>query len=374
MPTDARYGGAGWPFAPDRSLRIRMVLTLALVAILPFAFVYVMQFLVNTVGYWLLGWIGLRPQTPLALDPVVVGIAVLGVLAVQYRYGPRVIAHTVRATEPAVDRYPELAAAVTRLAQQASVPTPTIRVFETRLPNAFAVGTPENGTIVVSTGLLDLLDEQERDGVIAHELAHLQNRDASLMTVAWLLPMITHWLVGVATRLLESLLGGRTGPARGSSQHVDRYGFSYNSVRGTHRSGGGHSGRSGPGMLFALVIFGIGGTVLIAVSGLFWAGSVLVFRILSRYREFAADRAAATLTGSPAALASALEKLDDGVAAVPSTDLRNVEGGVEALYIVPLASDASGTESPSTGPTFPETHPPTARRIERLLAMVDEGR
>ena len=351
-----------------------MALTLALVFVLPFTFLYVLQFLSNTVGYWLLGWFGLRPQTPIALDPVVVAIVILGVMAVQYRYGPRFIADSVRAHEPADDEYRDLTDAVTRLATQAAVPTPTVRIFETRLPNAFAVGTPGDGTVVVSTGLLDLLDEPERDAVLAHELAHLQNRDASLMTVAWLLPMVTCWLIGVATRLLESLLGGRTGPARAGGQHVDRYGFTYNSVRGTHRSGGGHSGRSGPGMLFALVIFGIGGTVLIVVSCLFWAGSVLVFRVLSRYREFAADRAAATVTGSPAALASALEKLDDGVASVPESDLRNVDGGVETLYVVPLAGDATGTASSRTGPTFPDTHPSTALRIERLRAMVAEGR
>jgi heat shock protein HtpX len=106
---------------------------------------------------------------------------------------------------------------------------------------------------------------------------------------------------------------------------------------------------------------------------MFWAASVLFYRVLSRQREYAADRAAAAVTGSPAALAGALETIDDAMPDVPDDDLRKLDGGAEALYLAPLESRAFGSDELVSTDIFPDTHPPTEERIERLRRL-ERGR
>lgn len=322
-----------------------MVLALALVVVLPFVFVYTFVVLANTVGIALLEWANGRPyHGEFYVDPVVLAVVVLGGLAVQYRYGPTAVLDSVGASRVAAEEYPDLDATLTRLAAQLDAPTPDLAVIDTELPNAFAVGTAGSGTVVVSTGLLEELDDDELEAVLAHELAHIRNRDASLMTVAWLLPTLTYYLAIAASYVL--------------------YGLYRLLGAGAGGSGGGNS--DGRGLAVAVVVITVCAIVTLTVSAMFWVGSVLLYRVLSRQREYAADLAAAELTGSPAALASALETIDDRMPEVPDEDLRAYDGGVEALYLAPLESRAFGSKELISTDIFPDTHPPTENRIERL--------
>ncbi|WP_255193996.1 M48 family metalloprotease [Natronobeatus ordinarius] len=337
---------------PDRELRVRMVLALALVVALPFAFVYTFVFLANTVGIALLEWANERPyHGEFYVDPLVLSVVVLGGLAVQYRYGPTAVLDSVGARRVSETEYRELHARVTRLAAQADAPTPDVAVIDTELPNAFAVGTAESGTVVVSTGLLELLSDAELEAVLAHEVAHLKNRDASLMTVAWLLPTLTYYLAIAAFYVLYGLfrlLGAGAGGSSGGS-------------------------RDGRGIAVVVVVIVVCAVLTLTVSAMFWVGSVLLYQVLSRQREYAADQAAAKLTGSPGALASALEKIDETMPEVPDEDLRKYDGGAEALYLAPLESRAFGSKELISTDIFPNTHPPTEARIERLRELARTG-
>ncbi|ELZ39134.1 peptidase M48 Ste24p [Halorubrum californiense DSM 19288] len=345
--SDAADGSGA--FGADRGLRIRILVATALVVVLPFAFVYTFVYLINAVGLPLLEWATERPYTgEVYVDPVLLAVVVLGGLAVQYRHGPRTVLRSVGARRVSPDESPELHAAVTRLAAQADLPDPDVAVVTTDLPNAFAVGTPGDGTVVVTTGLLDRLDDAELDAVIAHELSHLANRDASLMTVAWVLPTITYYLAVLASYVLYGLF------------NLLRFG------------GGGGGDRDGRALAVGIVVITASAVLTLTVSAMFWFGSVLIHRVLSRYREYAADRGAAEITGSPAALASALRTVDEAMPEVPDRDLRELDGGAEALYLAPLEARAFGDEELVSTDVFPETHPPTRERIARLRELAGE--
>lgn len=200
---------------------------------------------------------------------------------------------------------PELHAAVERLCLMADLPKPTIVLERRALPNSWIEGTRRGGyRLHLTQGLIDLLEPRELEAVIAHELAHVINRDAAVMTVVG----------GPGEALLQ-------GGVRVASQGW------------------------WPLML--------GGSVA-AIIG--WTGT-LGTRALSRYREYAADAGAVALTGSPAALASALMKVSDGLVAMPKADLR-AAAAHDALHLLPAATEE----------TFglPATHPPLRARIERL--------
>ncbi|MCU4743876.1 M48 family metalloprotease [Halobacteria archaeon AArc-m2/3/4] len=333
----------------DRQLRLRMTIALVFLVLFPFAFVYTFLYLANTVGLALLEWADGRPRHgEFYVDPILLTVAILGGLAVQYWVGPRTVLTSVRARRVGADAYPDLHATVTRLAAQTDVPAPELAVIRSDVPNAFAVAAGSRGTIAVTTGLLELLSEDELEAVLAHELAHLSNRDASLMTVAWLLPTITYYLAIVAFYVLYGMVR----------------------LLGASSSGTSSSGnRDGKGLAVAIVVITVCAVLTLAVSAMFWLGSVLLYRILSRYREYAADRAAATTTGSPAVLAGALEKIDGTMPTVPDCDLRKLDGGVEALYLAPLDTRSFDSKELISTDIFPETHPPTEERIDRLREL-----
>ncbi|ELY54000.1 M48 family metalloprotease [Natronolimnohabitans innermongolicus] len=335
----------------DHALRLRMLVALGLLVVLPFAFVYTFVALANTVGIALLEWANERPyHGEFYVDPVLLAVVVLGGLVVQYRFGPRAVVGSVGGRSVDADAYPDLHATVTRLAAQVDVAKPDVAVVESRAPNAFAVAGGGDERVVVTSALLEELDDAELEAVLAHELAHLRNQDARLMTVAWLLPTITYYLAIAAFYVL--------------------YGFYRLLGHGFGGSSGGDS--DGRGLLVAVVVITVTAVVTLTVSAMFWAASVLFYRVLSREREYAADRAAATITGSPAALASALETIDETMTDVPDRDLRRLDGGTEALYLAPLEGrDFASKELVSTD-IFPDTHPPTAKRIERLRELARE--
>jgi len=158
------------------------------------------------------------------------------------------------------------------------------------------------------------------------------------MTVAWVLPTVTYYLAALAFYVLYGL-------------------FKLLSFGGG--SGGDRDGRA---LAVGIVVITVSALVTLTVSAMFWCGSVLIHRVLSRYREYAADRAAAEITGSPAALASALDALDESMPEVPDRDLREFDGGAEALYVAPLESRAFGDKELVSTDVFPETHPPTRER------------
>lgn len=337
------------PFA-DRDLRIRMVVALGLIVVLPFAFVYTFLFLANTVGIALLEWANERPYTgEFYVDPILLAVIVLGGLGVQYWLGPRTVLGSVGAREVDASEYPDLHATVTRLSSQIDLAKPGVAVIRSDVPNAFAVAGREPGRVVVTNELLATLEDDELEAVLAHELAHLKNRDANLMTVAWLLPTITYYLAVAAFYVLYGLLrvlGADGGSSRGDSD--------------------------GRGLAVAIVVIVVCAVLTLTVSAMFWAASVLFYRVLSRQREYAADRAAATITGSPAALAGALETIDGAMPDVPDRDLRALDGGAEALYLAPLESRAFGGKDLVSTDIFPDTHPSTAERIDRLRELAAE--
>lgn len=231
---------------------------------------------------------------------------------------------------------PELYARVNRMAAQMDVPAPTVALADRSTTEALVVGfRPTETHLVLSTGLLETLDGDELDAVIAHELAHVASRDAMVMTVVAIPIVVAN---GILARSPLSALG-----------HEDP-------EQGDRRTG----------HYFAYFI-----PIALLVRGIGRATAA----VLSRTRETTADRAAAEVTGSPAALAGALRKLDARIDATPDQDLRQV-AGISELSILPLRRssgvvDGDDTGGESSGGWF-RTHPPTAERIERLQRLERE--
>lgn len=331
----------------DRSLRIRMALALVLVAVLPVAFLYAFVLAINAVGLDLLSWATGRPYNGrVYVEPWLAVLVAGGGFAVQFLLGDRVALRSVGAGR--VDRAdrPDLVARVERLAATADVPAPTVAVSRSSVPNAFAVGVRRaDATVVVTEGLLDALDDDELDAVLAHELAHVKNRDVAVMSLSYFLPSLTY-LVAIAAFLVLKGLFRVVGSLHGVDDDEAK------------------------GLFVVLAVLTVSAVLTAAVSALFWLASFLVFRVLSRYREFAADRGAAAITGEPAALASALRTVDEGMESVPDEDLRSIDGGLEALYVAPVDDYQFGEDRELlSSDLFPDTHPPTGERIDRLEAM-----
>lgn len=224
---------------------------------------------------------------------------------------------------------PALVAVVRSLAQQADAPVPSVYVAPTETPLSLTTGFgPRTARLVVSEGLLDALPEAELRAVVAHELAHLKNRDTAVMTAATL-------PIAAAQRVVTLLIGRTRGVEYGQPSRA--------------------------GYADALLTLG-----LLAVPPL-WLCGHLLWASLSRSREFAADSGAVAITGDSAALAAALDRIDDDVAARPTADFRRVE--VAAFAIVESdPHDPVGLFPPIGRPltNLFATHPPTADRIERL--------
>ncbi|GGL29675.1 zinc metalloprotease HtpX [Halarchaeum sp. CBA1220] len=282
----------------DWGLRARMVLTMALLFVVYLAFAGALA--------WYFG-------ASLLVFALLMGGLSLG----QYFFSDKLTLWSMGAREVSEDEYPHLHGVVGRLSQQADLPKPTVAVVDSRVPNAFATGRSKNhAAVCVTTGLLDALNDEEVEGVLAHELAHVKHRDMAVMTVASFLSTIAFIIV--------------------------RWGWFL----------GGSRDRNQAPIWVAIV-----------VSLVVWIVSYLLIRALSRYREFAADRGAALITGNPAALASALLKIDGRMDRVPTEDLRE-QAEMNAFFIIPL-----------TGGTITRlfsTHPATEKRVERLRGMEKE--
>jgi heat shock protein HtpX len=239
-------------------------------------------------------------------------------LFAQFFFSDKLALYSMGAKEVSEEEYPELHAMVGRLSQQADLPKPKVAVADSRVPNAFATGRSQKSSAVcVTTGLLRTLDRDELEGVIAHELAHVKNRDVAVMTIASFLSTIAFMIV--------------------------RWGWLF---------GGGRNRNGGGGVIVA-----------IGLSLVVWVVSFLLIRALSRYREYAADRGGATITGKPSALASALLTIDGRMDKVPKEDMRE-QAEMNAFFVIPIRSGFIGK--------IASTHPSTEKRVERLRQLERE--
>lgn len=222
------------------------------------------------------------------------------------------------------DQFPELHDLVERIVARNNLPKPKIAVINTRMPNAFATGKgPKSSVVAVTTGLMDTLDTEELEGVIAHELTHIRSRDALVITLASLFSTVAWYLM--------------------------QFGF-YGGLYGGGMGYGRRNDNSAGSMM-----------IVIAVAMLTWVISFLIIRAISRYREYAADRGSAQMTGKPIKLANALMKISGTIKNIPTRDLRQQEG-LNAFFIVPALSGST------IGNLF-STHPPIQKRVEKLMEM-----
>ncbi|AZM78108.1 zinc metalloprotease HtpX [Streptomyces sp. G3] len=284
-------------FRSDRRLTVRMGVTLFLLGLLYVGFVAALIALLKS---WVL---------------VVVIVALL--FGAQYWFSDRIALFAMRGRVVERDEYPELHGVVDRLAAMADMPKPVVAVSEMEMPNAFATGrNPDNAVVCVTTGLLRRLEPAELEGVLAHELSHVAHKDVAVITVASFLGVIAGLIVRFA--FYSQLFGGR---------------------------------RDQNTMAVLAVVMGVSAAV--------YALSFLLIRALSRYRELAADRAAALLTGRPSALAAALTKVTGDIARIPTKDLRTAQA-FNAFYFTP----AFGAE-PGLSRIF-ATHPSLEQRLDQL--------
>ncbi|MEV7730903.1 zinc metalloprotease HtpX [Streptomyces sp. NPDC088921] len=284
-------------FRSDRGLTVRMTVTMFLLGLLYVAFFAALIVLLKS---WLL---------------VVALIAVMFVA--QFWFSDKIAMFAMRGKVVGREEYPELHAVVDRLCAIADMPKPVIAVSTMDMPNAFATGrNPDNAVVCVTTGLLRRLDPAELEGVLAHELSHVAHKDVAVITIASFLGVIAGLIVRFA--FYSQLFGGR------KDQNT--------------------------AVIFAAVM---------GVSAAVYALSFLLIRALSRYRELAADRAAALLTGRPSALASALTKVSGELARIPTKDLRTAQA-FNAFYFTPATGKEPGIER------IFSTHPSLEQRLEQL--------
>jgi heat shock protein HtpX len=225
-----------------------------------------------------------------------------GLLFVQYWFSDKIALYGMGGRIVTPDEAPQLHGAIDRLCAMADMKKPRVAIADTDVPNAFATGrSPSNAVVCATTGLIRRLDESELEAVLAHELSHVAHRDVAVMTIASFLGMVA----GMVTRMM--LWTGMMGGFGGSSNNDDNQG-------------------GDQAVLVELAV--------LAVSVVVYAISFLLTMALSRYRELAADRSAAILTGQPSVLASALVKVTGDIARIPTRDLRSTES-FNAFYFTP---------------------------------------
>jgi heat shock protein HtpX len=296
------------PYGRDAGLTIRMLLTGGLLGLLYVVFAVVLYSVLN---------VGLAPALV-----IVIGLAVF-----QYYTSDKLALAASGAKVVERDQAPELHAVVERLCAMANLPKPRIAVVDTDVPNAFATGrNPKHAVVAVTTGLWRRLDEKEIEGVLAHELTHIANRDVLVMTVASFFAM----LAGLLTRfgLYAGMWGG----------------------------GGGRSNNNNNAVPVWLIV--------LAVSIVTYVLSWILIRTISRYREYAADRGSALITGAPEYLMSALQKISGDIARIPQRDLREVQA-MNAFFIIPT------TVKQRTAELFMD-HPPLEKRLAALERIARE--
>jgi heat shock protein HtpX len=285
-------------FGKDTGLQVRMTFTLFLLGLL---------YVILVVALIAVGVNGI------GVAVIAGGLALLNLFA-----SDKLALAAMGARQVSPAEAPQLHAMIDRLCVQADLPKPKVAVANTRMPNAFALGrSPKSATICATTGIMDLLSPAELEGVLAHELTHVANRDVLVMTLASFFATIAAYIV--------------------------QFGFFFG-------GGGASDDDDNPSFL-----------VLFLVSLGVYVVSFFLMQALSRYREFAADRGSAIITGRPSALASALVKISGGMERIPERDLR-ASSELSAFYIFP----------PKTGKALAglfSTHPPLEKRIAALQRL-----
>jgi heat shock protein HtpX len=293
-------------YGRDAGLTLRMLFTTGMLGLLYVVFAVVLFSLFN---------VGLAPMLL-----IVVGIAVF-----QYYTSDKIALAASGAKIVSREEAPELHDMVERLCALADLPKPRVAIMDTQVPNAFATGrSPKHAAVCVTTGLLNRLEPKEIEGVLAHELSHIANRDVLIMTVASFFAM----LAAMLTRF--GLYAGMWG--------------------------GGRRDNNNNGVPVWLIV--------LAVSIVTYAISYVLIRTISRYREYCADRGSALITGAPEYLMSALQKISSQMTLIPNQDLRQVEG-MNAFFIIPAKARSAAAE------LFMD-HPPLEKRIEALAKIARE--
>jgi heat shock protein HtpX len=296
-------------FRPDHQLTARMAITMFLLGLVYVAFIAALVVLIKSV--------------------VVVVLIAGGLLFAQFWFSDRIALYAMRARVVTAEDAPQLHGIVDRLCATANMPKPRVAIADLDMPNAFATGrSPRRAVIAVTTGLLGRLDADELDGVLSHELSHIAHRDVVVMTTASFLGV----LAGLVARftLYSTMFGG-----------------------------GGRDRRNGDNNTFLIIL------AVMAVSAAVYAISFVLIRALSRYRELAADRAGAILTGRPSQLAAALTKISGDIGRIPGRDLR-AEQAFNAFFFAP----ALGTGA--TWSTLLSTHPSLEQRLDQLAELATE--
>jgi heat shock protein HtpX len=255
---------------------------------------------------------------------VTIAIVAAGLFALQLFTSDKIALYSMGAREVGPNDGPEarmLHAIIERLCIQANLPKPRVAIAQTPMPNAFALGrSPKSATVCATTGILQILDPAELEAVLGHEITHVLNRDVVVMTIASFFASIAAF--------------------------ITQWGFFFGGGFGGNRDNNNNNG-------FIFVIL---------ISAAVYVVSFLLLQALSRYREFAADRGSAILTGRPSALITALMKLDSGIARIPQRDLRAAPSELAAFYIIPPRAKQSIS-------TLFSTHPPLEARIARLQRL-----
>ena len=293
-------------YGRDAGLTLRMLVTGGLLGLLYVIFAVVLFNVLN---------VGLAPML----------VIVIGIALFQYYTSDKLALAAAGAKVVSREEAPQLHDMVERLCAMADLPKPKIAIMDTPVPNAFATGrSPKHAAICVTTGLWERLEPKEVEGVLAHELSHVANRDVLVMTVASFFAMLAALLTRFG--LYAGMWGG----------------------------GGNRDNNNGPPIW--LIVF--------AVSLLTYLISFILIRMISRYREYAADRGSALITGSPEYLMSALQKISSQMTLIPNRDLREAEGP-SAFFIVPAKVKSATAE------LFMD-HPPIEKRLAALAEIARE--
>jgi len=282
----------------DSGLTARIVISFAVLTILYLVFLTVLVYV--------------------GLDFISIAVIASIMMLLQWYFSDRIVLWSTGAKVVTKEQFPELHELVERIVARNGLPKPRIAVVNSQMPNAFATGkSPKSSIVAVTSGLMQQLETEELEGVVAHELAHIKNRDVLVLTLASLFSMVAWYLMRF------SFYGGMYG--------------------GRNRDSAG------------------GAAILIIVAIVTWFVSFLIIRAISRYREFVADRDGAMMTGKPTKLASALLKISGTMKRIPTRDLRQVEG-MNAFFIIPALSGDSFSNLFST-------HPPIQQRVQKLMEM-----
>jgi heat shock protein HtpX len=281
----------------DFGLSARIILSFIILGILYVLFLSVLHYL--GIGY----------------IPLVI-IASAMILA-QWYFSDKIVLWTSGAKIVSKDDYPKLHEIIERLASKNGIPKPKVTVVNTQVPNAFATGkSPKSSLVAVTSGILNLLDDDELEAVIGHELSHVRSRDILVLTLASVFSTVAWYLA--------------------------QFGF-FGGIQSRNRDSAGTT------------------VIVIVVTVVTWIVSFLIIRAISRYREYAADRGGAAMTGNPDKLADALLKISGKMNNIPTKEIESVQK-LNAFFIIPALSGNSIANLFST-------HPPVEKRVAKLREM-----